>query len=78
MPLEWALAQIISDRKKLGDIFLLILIKGDLRESGQRLPCLHRLRIDKPSHWSSFERHGIWNVITRKLLLIYRQVDTPG
>ncbi|ACO79045.1 hypothetical protein AvCA_28730 [Azotobacter vinelandii CA] len=51
------------------------MIKGDLRESGQRLPYLQRLRIGKLSHWSSFERNGIRNTITRKLLLLYRQVD---
>ncbi|GAB3384673.1 hypothetical protein GCM10027514_25130 [Azotobacter armeniacus] len=38
MPFKQALAQIISNQKKLGDVFLPILIKGDLREFGQQLP----------------------------------------
>lgn len=77
MPFKKALAQIISNQKKLGDVFLPILIKGDLREFGQQMPSLHlhRLQVSKLSHLSSFEREDIQHTITRKLLMLYRQAD---
>jgi hypothetical protein len=80
MPFKQALAQIISNQKKLGDVFLPILMKGDLREFGQQLPYLHlhRLQVSKLSHLSNFERIDIQNTITRKLLLLYRQADILG
>jgi hypothetical protein len=78
MPFKQALAQIISNQKKLGEVFLPVLVKGDLREFGQQLPYLHlhRLQISKLGHLSSFERDDIQNTITRKLLLLYRQADS--
>lgn len=77
MPFKQALAQIISNQKKLGDVFLPILIKGDLREFGQQMPSLHlhRLQLHKLAHLSRFEREDIQNTITRKLLLLYKQAD---
>jgi len=80
VPFKQALAQIISNQKKLDDVFLPILIKGDLREFGQEMPYLHlhRLQVNKLSHLSTFERSDIQNTITRKLLMLYRQADTLG
>lgn len=78
MPFKPALAQIISNQKKLDDVFLPILMKGDLREFGQQMPSLHlhRLQVSKLTHLSRFEREDIQNTITRKLLLLYRQADS--
>ncbi len=77
MPFKQALAQIISNQKKMGDDFLPVLMKGDLREFDQQMPYihLHRLQVQKLSRLSSFERSDIQQSITRKLLLLYRQAD---
>ncbi len=78
MPFKSALAQIISSQKKIGDIFLPIMMKGDLREFDQQLPYihLHRLQVSKLTRLSSFERDDIQQTITRKLLMLYRQADS--
>jgi hypothetical protein len=72
------LAQIISNQKKAGDLFLPILIKGDLREFDQQMPYLHlhRLQIGRLDRLSAFERDDIQSTITRKLLMLYRQADS--
>ena len=78
MPFKPALAQIISNQKKIGDLFLPVLMKGDLREFDQQTPYLHlhRLQLDRLVRLSSFERDDIQQTITRKLLLLYRQADS--
>ena len=78
MPFKPALAQIISSQRKIGDEFLPILMKGDLREFDQQMPYihLHRLQVQKLSRLSAFERSDIQQSITRKLLLLYRQADS--
>ena len=78
MPFKQALAQIISNQKKIGDDFLPIMMKGDLREFDQQMPYihLHRLQVQKLSRLSAFERSDIQQSITRKLLLLYRQADS--
>ena len=78
MPFKPALAQIISSQRKIGDEFLPILMKGDLREFDQSMPYihLHRLQVQKLSRLSAFERSDIQQSITRKLLLLYRQADS--
>ncbi len=78
MPFKAALAQIISNQKKAGDVFLPIMMKGDLREFDQQMPYihLHRLQISRLTHLSSFERDDMQQSITRKLLLLYRQADS--
>jgi hypothetical protein len=78
MPFKPALAQIISNQKKIGDLFLPIMMKGDLREFDQQMPYihLHRLQISRLSRLSSFERDDIQQTITRKLLMLYRQADS--
>lgn len=77
MPFKPALAQIISNQKKVGDLFLPVLVKGDLREFNQQMPYLHlhRLQVARLTRLSSFERDDIQNTITRKLLLLYRHAD---
>jgi hypothetical protein len=78
MPFKPALAQIISNQKKIGDLFLPIMMKGDLREFDQQMPYihLHRLQISRLSRLSTFERDDIQQTITRKLLMLYRQADS--
>lgn len=78
MPFKPALAQIISNQKKINDVFLPIMMKGDLREFDQQMPYihLHRLQVSRLTHLSTFERDDIQQTITRKLLLLYRQADT--
>ena len=78
MPFKPALAKIISSQKKLGDVFLPIMMKGDLREFDQQMPYihLHRLQVNKLTHLSVFEREDIHQTITRKMLLLYRQADS--
>jgi hypothetical protein len=78
MPFKPALAQIISSQKKAGDIFLPIMMKGDLREFNQQMPYihLHRLQVNRLTRLSSFERDDIQQSITRKLMTLYRQADS--
>ena len=78
MPFKPALAQIISNQRKRGDVFLPILMKGDLREFDQQMPYihLHRLQVHKLPRLSTFERDDIQQSITRKLLMLYRQADS--
>ncbi|MCG4455319.1 MULTISPECIES: hypothetical protein [unclassified Pseudomonas] len=78
MPFKRALAQIISNQKKAGDVFLPVMMKGDLREFDQQMPYihLHRLQVTRLSRLSSFERDDIQQTITRKLLMLYRQADS--
>lgn len=80
MAFKPALAQIISNQKKIGDVFLPILMKGDLREFDQKMPYihLHRLQVQRLTRLSSFERDDIQQTITRKLLMLYRQADSLG
>ncbi len=77
MPFKPALAQIISSQRKIGDEFLPILMKGDLREFDQQMPYLHlhRLQVDKLLRLSSFERSDMQQTITRKLMALYRDAD---
>lgn len=78
MPFKQALAQIISSQKKAGDVFLPIMMKGDLREFNQQMPYihLHRLQVSRLTRLSTFERDDIQQTITRKLLTLYRQADS--
>ncbi|MGK4341102.1 hypothetical protein ACSMFT_07515 [Ectopseudomonas oleovorans] len=78
MPFKPALAQIISNQKKIGDLFLPVLMKGDLREFDQQMPYihLHRLQLARLERLSSFERDDIQQTITRKLLMLHRQADS--
>jgi hypothetical protein len=76
-PFKSALAQIISKLKQSGDVFLPVLVKGDLREFDQRMPYLHlhRLQLVNLPHLSAFERNDLQQTVTRKLLMLYRQAD---
>lgn len=77
MPFKPALAQIINSQRKIGDEFLPILMKGDLREFDQQMPYLHlhRLQVNRLERLSSFERADMQHTITRKLMQLYRDAD---
>ena len=78
MPFKPALAQIINSQRKVGDEFLPLLVKGDLREFDQQMPYihLHRLQLARLERLSSFERDDIQQTITRTLLMLSRQADS--
>ncbi|MBF7729265.1 hypothetical protein [Pseudomonas sp. N040] len=78
MPFKPALAQIIGNQRKQGEVFLPILRKGDLREFNQQLPYinLHRLQVAQLKGLSTFQREDIQRTITQKLMALYRAADT--
>jgi len=78
MPFKRALAQIISQQMKIGDVFLPILMKGDLREFDQQMPYihLHRLQVSRLTRLSGYERESIQKTITLKLMALYRAADS--
>ena len=67
MPFKQALAEIISDQTKIGDVFLPIMMP---------YIHLHRLQVQRLTRLSTFERDDIQQTITRKLLGLYRQADS--
>ena len=73
-----ALAQIITQQMKIGDVFLPILMKGDLREFDQQMPYihLHRLQVSRLTLLSEYERESIQKTITLKLMALYRAADS--
>jgi hypothetical protein len=52
-----------------------ILMKGDLRQFNDKLPCLHlhRLRLNKLDSMSELERSSIKSVITDRLMKLYQE-----
>jgi len=74
IPFKEGLRQILK-RFQGNDPFLPILKKGDLREFDSQMPCLHlhRLRLSALSGLSSLERQGIKNIISEKIMGIYRE-----
>ena len=57
------------------DPFLPVVMKGDLRQMKDRLPCLHlhRLHLSKLKHISHFDRMELKRTITSKLMALYDQ-----
>jgi hypothetical protein len=74
IPFKEGLRQILK-RFQGNDPFLPILKKGDLREFDSDMPCLHlhRLRLSALSEMSMLERQGIKNIISEKIMGIYRE-----
>jgi len=74
IPFKEGLRQILK-RFNGNDPFLPVLKKGDLREFDSNMPCLHlhRLRMSALSSMSTLERQGIKNVISEKIMGIYRE-----
>lgn len=74
VPFKQGLRQILK-RYHGTDPFLPVLVKGDLREFDSALPCLHlhRLRMPALRDLSMLERQGIKNLITERIMGIYRE-----
>lgn len=74
IPFQEGMRQILR-RSHSEDPFLPVLIKGDLREFNEQLPCLHlhRLRLNRLESLSELERNGIRSVITDKLMQLYQE-----
>ena len=74
IPFQEGMRQILR-RSQSDDPFLPVLMKGDVREFNDQLPCLHlhRLRLNKLDSLSGLERNGIKSVITDKLMKLYQE-----
>jgi hypothetical protein len=74
IPFQEGIRQILR-RSNSDDPFLPVLMKGDLREFNEKLPCLHlhRLRLGELAGLSSLECEGIRNIITDKLMRLYQE-----
>ncbi|KZZ00346.1 hypothetical protein A3746_17815 [Oleibacter sp. HI0075] len=77
IPFQEGMRQILR-RTNSDDPFLPVLMKGDLREFNDKLPCLHlhRLRLSELSGLSSLERESIRSLITDKLMDLYQKSAT--
>ncbi len=74
IPFQEGIRQILR-RSNSNDPFLPVLMKGDLREFNDKMPCLHlnRLRLKELHSLSSLEREGIRTIITDKLMRLYQE-----
>jgi len=74
IPFQEGIRQILR-RSNTEDPFLPVLMKGDLREFNDQLPCLHlhRLRLKELTSLSGLEREGIRTIITDKLMKLYQE-----
>ncbi|WP_430460046.1 hypothetical protein ACQUQU_12605 [Thalassolituus sp. LLYu03] len=74
IPFQEGIRQILR-RSNTEDPFLPVLMKGDLREFNEQMPCLHlhRLRLKELTAMSSLEREGIRTIITDKLMKLYQE-----
>lgn len=79
IPFQEGIRQILR-RTNSGDPFLPVLMKGDLRELNQQLPCLHlhRLRIKALHNMSDLDRESIRTIITNKLMQLYQDSAQLG
>ncbi|WP_284382908.1 hypothetical protein [Litoribrevibacter albus] len=77
VPFKKAIAHVVNSHKKVGDTFLPVLVKGDLREFNQKLPYmhLHRIRPDYLAKLSEFDRSDIQRVVSDKLKRLYVDSD---
>jgi len=73
VPFKKAIAHIIGRQKAVHDPFLPILIKGDLREFDDQIPCLHmhRIQLSKLDRLSEFDKTDLKNSLTEKLKELY-------
>lgn len=77
IPFQEGIRQILR-RSNSDDPFLPVLMKGDLRELNEKLPCLHlhRLQLSELTDMSSLEREGIRTIITNKLMKLYQEASS--
>jgi len=76
IPFQEGIRQILR-RSNSEDPFLPVLMKGDLREFNDQLPCLHlhRLRLQSLTALSSLDQESIRTVITDKLMNLYQEAS---
>lgn len=76
IPFQDGIRQILR-RSTGSNPFLPVLMKGDLREFNDQMPCLHlhRLNLKELSTLSSLEKEGLHNTITRKLMQLYQEAS---
>lgn len=74
IPFQEGIRQILR-RSNTDNPFLPVLVKGDLREFNDQLPCLHlhRLNLNELESLSNLEREGIRTIITQKLMKLYQE-----
>ncbi|MFL0808528.1 MAG: hypothetical protein K6L60_14690 [Oceanobacter sp.] len=74
IPFQEGIRQILR-RSNSNDPFLPVLMKGDLREFNDQLPCLHlhRLRLQSLTALSGLDQESIRTVITDKLMTLYQE-----
>ncbi|MCA6065120.1 hypothetical protein [Thalassolituus marinus] len=74
IPFQEGIRQILR-RSNSEDPFLPVLMKGDLREFNDQMPCLHlhRLRLKELAGLSGLERESIRTIITDKLMKLYQE-----
>ena len=77
IPFQEGIRQILR-RSNSNDPFLPVLMKGDLREFNDQMPCihLHRLQLSELTSLSDLEREGIRTIITNKLMKLYQESNT--
>lgn len=77
IPFQEGIRQILR-RSNSDDPFLPVLMKGDLREFNEKLPCLHlhRLRLSELTSLSSLEQDSIRSIITDKLMGLYQEAGS--
>lgn len=77
IPFQEGIRQILR-RSNSDDPFLPVLMKGDLREFNDQMPCihLHRLQLSELTSLSDLEREGIRTIITNKLMKLYQESST--
>ena len=77
IPFKKAIAHVVGTHKKVGDTFLPVLVKGDLREFNQTLPYmhLHRIMPEFLAKLSEFDRSDIERVVSDKLKRLYIDSD---
>jgi hypothetical protein len=75
IPFRRALQQIIRSTMQKGNPFLPILQKGDLREFQSSMPCLHlnSIKLKSLDRISPIEKMAIKNIVSSKLMLIYKE-----
>lgn len=74
IPFQEGIRQILR-RSNSEDPFLPVLMKGDLRQFNDQLPCLHlhRMRLGALDRLSALDRESIRSVITEKLMSLYQE-----
>ncbi|WP_339515118.1 hypothetical protein [Pseudomonas sp. RL_15y_Pfl2_60] len=75
LPFHDGLRVLIQRYKTLGEIFLPVLVKGDLREYEARMPSLHlhRIKLNCLAHCSQLSVNSLAQAITAHVLALFEQ-----